>query len=283
MPTIARSQVQNKPLLAVDNATNAVHELDTTNAIITGQYVFTRSNPQKSIFIGLLPDELIIEIIKWNLFWDLSFYSKLSLSCKKMATLVLDPRIWRWACYRVHPRQYLLNTGSSWFNLWLTVPRIRVNGVYISRVTYTRQGMDESSIYTPVHLVIYYRYLRFFNSTAVMWKTAIEPKTAIKFLNPDSVHKKEFCIGKWHLVDSEFIKIYDLLDKKVSRYVFEATLKISGTRPGSFNKLSWVDYHARQIQSQNSITQITTQLKPFIFSRVKSFPNYGSLELNCEF
>lgn len=243
---------------------------------------FIPSNPEKQVFIGILPDELIIEVIKWNLFWDLSYYSKLSLSCKKMSALVKDQRIWRFCCERMHPKEQLINQNSTWFNLWLTIPRIRVDGVYISRVTYTRQGLDESSLYTPVHLVIYYRYLRFFNSVVVMWTTSLEPKNAIKFLTVDSLYKKEFCMGKWVLFDEEFIRIYDLLDKKVPRYVFEATLKISGNRPGSFNKLGWVNYTARQIQDKNSITDISTQLRPFIFSKVKSFPNYGSSELDWE-
>lgn len=244
---------------------------------------FIPSNPEKKpIFIGVLPDELIIEVIKWNLFWDLSYYSKLSLLCKKMSALVKDQRIWRWACERIHPKTQLINPNSSWFNLWLTIPRIRVDGVYISRVTYTRQGLDESSLYTPVHLVVYYRYLRFFNSVVVMWTTALEPKNAIKFLTVDSIYKKEFCMGKWNLHDVENIKICDLLDKKVPRYVFEATLKISGTRPGSFNKLSWIEYIARQIHDQNAVTNISSQLRPFIFSKVKSFPSYGNSELDLK-
>jgi hypothetical protein len=116
--------------------------------------VFIPSNPGKNVCIGILPDELIIGVVKWNLYWDLSYYSKLSLTCKKMCALVKDQRIWRFCCERIHPKE-LLFPKSTWFNHWLTIPRIRVDGVYISRVTYTRQGLDESSLYNPVHLVTY--------------------------------------------------------------------------------------------------------------------------------
>jgi F-box protein 9 len=265
-------QKVDRPKLIAENKSSTEYDVS----------AFIPSNPENYVFIGILPDELIVEVIKWNLFWDLSYYSKLSLTCKKMSALVKDQRIWRFCCDRIHTKEQLINQNSTWFNLWLTIPRIRVDGVYICRVTYTRQGLDESSVYTPVHLVIYYRYIRFFNSVVVMWTTPLEPKNAIKFLTVDSLYKKEFCMGKWVLFDAELIKIYDLLDKKVPRYVFEATLKISGNRPGSFNKLGWVNYTARQIQDKNSITNISTQLKPFIFSKVKSFPNYGSSELNWE-
>ena len=196
-----------------------------------------------------------------------------------MAILVKDQRIWRWACECIHPKS-LLNPRSDWFKLWLTLPRIRFDGVYISTVTYTRQGLDESSVYTPIHLVTYYRYLRFFNSAVIMWTTPMEPRIAIKFLTTGSTHKKDFSLGRWKMHDMELVKISELLHIKVPRYVFEATLKITGSRPGSFNKLSWKEYNATKINDQNSITRISSQLKPFIFSKVRSFPTYGASELN---
>lgn len=40
-------------------------------------------------------------------------------------------------------------------------PIFRTDGLYISKITYFRQGYQESAISQPSHLVTYYRYLRF--------------------------------------------------------------------------------------------------------------------------
>jgi hypothetical protein len=49
--------------------------------------------------------------------------------------------------------------GDSSYPLFLSLPRVRCDGVYICRCHYLRQGVDESAWSQPIHIVTYYRYL----------------------------------------------------------------------------------------------------------------------------
>jgi hypothetical protein len=73
---------------------------------------------------------------------------------------------------------------------FLALPKLRTDGLYISRITYFRQGYEEGAVYQPFHVVTYYRYLRFWqlplNSAmcrlAVALVTTDKPSVAIERL-----------------------------------------------------------------------------------------------------
>lgn len=52
--------------------------------------------------------------------------------------------------------------SGDWLDAFLEKPRLRINGVYISRLNYLRTGYGES-YNQPIHVVSYFRYIRFFN------------------------------------------------------------------------------------------------------------------------
>ncbi|KAI9792998.1 MAG: hypothetical protein M1833_000985 [Piccolia ochrophora] len=70
-------------------------------------------------------------------------------------------------------------------------PRIRFNGCYISTVNYVRPGASsptQVSWNTPVHIVTYYRYLRFFrDGTALSLLTTAEPADVVHHLTKDNL------------------------------------------------------------------------------------------------
>lgn len=72
-------------------------------------------------------------------------------------------------------------------------PRIRFNGCYISTVNYTRPGASHQSRFTwtsPVQIVTYYRYLRFFrDGTVISLLTTVEPADVVHHLIKDNLHK----------------------------------------------------------------------------------------------
>lgn len=76
-------------------------------------------------------------------------------------------------------------------NMFRNRPRIRFNGVYISTVNYTRPGAHTSTVTTwgaPVHIVTYYRYLRFFrDGAAISLLTTAEPSEVIPHFRPENV------------------------------------------------------------------------------------------------
>ncbi|CAK7231705.1 hypothetical protein SEUCBS140593_008015 [Sporothrix eucalyptigena] len=79
----------------------------------------------------------------------------------------------------------------SWQRMFRLRPRIRFNGCYISTVNYIRPGQPSASLVTwnnPVHIVTYFRYLRFFrDGTVISLLTTSEPPDVIHHLTKDLV------------------------------------------------------------------------------------------------
>ncbi|KAL8779614.1 MAG: hypothetical protein Q9194_001357 [Teloschistes cf. exilis] len=71
-------------------------------------------------------------------------------------------------------------------------PRVRFNGCYISTVNYQRPGVSSSSSSTftsPILIVTYYRYLRFFrDGTCVSLCTTNEPIDVVHHLTKENMH-----------------------------------------------------------------------------------------------
>ena len=79
----------------------------------------------------------------------------------------------------------------SWQRMFRLRPRIRFNGCYISTVNYIRPGQASASLVVwsnPVHIVTYFRYLRFFrDGTVISLLTTSEPPDVIHHLTKDLV------------------------------------------------------------------------------------------------
>ena len=96
-------------------------------------------------------------------------------------------------------------------------PRIRFNGCYISTVNYTRPGQPSPtsvSWNSPIHIVTYYRYLRFLrDGTCISLLTTSEPADVVPFLWVEHIHKhhgtlpsapmKDAVLGRWRLTGPE--------------------------------------------------------------------------------
>ena len=95
-------------------------------------------------------------------------------------------------------------------------PRIRFNGLYISTVNYVRPGSSSTNQITwntPVHIVTYYRYLRFFRDGTVLSLTSTaEPLDVVPHLTKDAARAnyapgsqlpaavaKNALVGRWKL------------------------------------------------------------------------------------
>ncbi|KAI7550732.1 hypothetical protein KC317_g14190, partial [Hortaea werneckii] len=91
--------------------------------------------------------------------------------------------------------EHLLHTqySSSWRQLFRSRPRVRFNGCYISTVNYARAGGTSTNTLTwgaPVHVVTYFRYLRFFrDGTAISLLTTAEPADVVHHLTKENLHE----------------------------------------------------------------------------------------------
>lgn len=171
-------------------------------------------------------------------------------------------------------------------------PRIRFNGCYISTVNYTRPGASSSnsiSWNSPIHIVTYYRYLRFLrDGTCISLLTTSEPADVVPFLYPQHMHKhhgqlpsavmKDALLGRWRLsgpagTTGEEEGVLHVETAGVTpKYLYKMILKLGSAGRGvRNNKLVWQGYW-----SYNKLTDDWAEFglkndRPFYWSRVKSY------------
>ena len=205
------------------------------------------------------------------------------------------------------PFEALTSTYPDYRTMFRFRPRIRFNGCYISTVNYIRPGgstPSQVSWNTPVHIVTYYRYLRFFrDGSCVSLQTTAEPldvvhhltkanipsragyaKTNTSLLPPMSIMQHALH-GRWKL-QSPLSETKDEPEGTVSIetlgidpdkyiYVMSLTLRSAGRKEGPRNnKLAW-----RGFWSYNKLADDWAEFglkndKPFFWSRVGSYGIY---------
>ncbi|KAG5525072.1 hypothetical protein RHGRI_031677 [Rhododendron griersonianum] len=125
---------------------------------------------------------------------------------------------------------------GSWRKMWLSRPRIRTDGLYVSRNTYIRAGIAEWKISNPVHVVCYFRYLRFYPSGRFLYKNSSQKvKDVAKFMNfraskTESVHSGHYTLSN-DKVEAAFL--YPGLRPTVWRI----RLRLRGTMAGANNRM----------------------------------------------
>ena len=81
--------------------------------------------------------------------------------------------------------------AGSWRQMFRSRPRIRFNGCYISTVNYTRPGAASTTQLTwnsPVLIVTYYRYLRFYrDGTVITLQTTAEPGDVVHHISKENI------------------------------------------------------------------------------------------------
>ncbi|KAK5133042.1 hypothetical protein LTR08_008247 [Meristemomyces frigidus] len=198
--------------------------------------------------------------------------------------------------------------ASSWRQLFRARPRVRFNGAYISTVNYTRPGAHATNTLTwgaPVHVVTYFRYLRFFrDGTVISLLTTSEPADVVHHLVRENLHKhhantlpssvmKDALRGRWRLsgplssnsptpsADNSLIQEADAevegdvhieTDGVVPKYTYRMQFALAHAGKGARNnKLAWKGFW-----SWNRLTDDIGEFalkndRAYYWSRVKSF------------
>ncbi|KAA8575006.1 hypothetical protein MFRU_002g03620 [Monilinia fructicola] len=196
---------------------------------------------------------------------------------------------------------------SSWKQMFRLRPRIRFNGCYISTVNYIRPGQASPSAVawnSPVHIVTYYRYLRFFrDGTVISLLTTTEPSDVVHNLTKEILdyhRKNQFSHlpssvmgdarrGRWRLSSlndsppesdlepslkpgSSEGTLYVETEGVHEKYLYRMELKLaSAGKTVKNNKLAWKGFW-----NYNKITDDWGEFtlrndKAFFWSRVKSY------------
>lgn len=205
----------------------------------------------------------------------------------------------------------LLNTTyHSWQRMFRRRPRIRFNGCYISTINYFRTGQQTNSLTwnSPVHIVTYYRYLRLFrDGTAITLCTVEEPANVVHHLTKEALalHKdgamahlsssvmQHALKARWrlssaadHAAEPEESKEVSLADSEGDLFIesdgggnylyrMELSLRTAG-KAGRNNKLLWRGFYSYNKSSDVWDEFSLKEVKPFFFSRVKSYKFGGA-------
>ncbi|RMD43339.1 hypothetical protein DV735_g1717, partial [Chaetothyriales sp. CBS 134920] len=187
--------------------------------------------------ISRLPHELLVEILSRIGRYDPAMLARLGLVCKRLAyQIYVDNSIWKAIAlgpeFGLASQQYSFDkdlqgrqlvsedlnetpipkipppaftTSALYRDIFHTCPRVRFTGVYISTVNYTRPGGPSAMQVTwsnPVHIVTYYRYLRFFrDGTCISLLSTSEPIDVVHHLTPENLNLVR-SKGAHHLVNS---------------------------------------------------------------------------------
>lgn len=185
-----------------------------------------------------------------------------------------------------------LPASRTWRAMFQSRPRIRFNGIYISTCNYVRQGASQSGWNTPVHIVTYYRYLRFYDDgTVLSLLTTNEPSeivhgfsragvqgggaagtTTTAGLLPTAV-AKYVARGRWRIDPQGRVDV-ETVQRGMERYLFRMQLRLGGVRSGGrwvgSRKLVWEGFWSWNRVSDDLAEFSLRNDKAFIFSRVGS-------------
>lgn len=178
--------------------------------------------------IKKLPTEVLLELFQHIAVKDVSIYARLASVCKKFAYHVYtENKVWKRVAlgyeFGLASQKYHFDTDiqgrpiiwqaledddddekpmpqvtadlfqkdQDWREFFHSHPRIRFTGVYISTVNYTRSGgpsVTPSTWGQQVHIVTYYRYLRFFrDGTVLSLLTTHEPLEVVHLLTKENL------------------------------------------------------------------------------------------------
>ncbi|XP_016373053.1 F-box only protein 9 isoform X1 [Sinocyclocheilus rhinocerous] len=264
------------------------------------------------VHISALPFEVLMYIFRWVVSCDLDLRAleQLSLVCRGFYICARDPEIWRSACLRVWGRSCTkMLPFSSWREMFLERPRVRFDGVYISKTSYIRQGEESlDGFYRAWHQVEYYRYLRFFPDGQVMMLTTPEdPLVTVPRLRTKNSRMDSIMFGHYRLsqdTDNQ-TKVYVVVSKrkeeqKVAEYQrsrfcrrnpapeaersFHVGLQLSSGGRQRFNKLVWIHHSCHITYRSTGETVVTAfdvdkMYTPLFFARVKSYTAFSERPL----
>ncbi|KAG7250265.1 hypothetical protein CRUP_016603 [Coryphaenoides rupestris] len=187
----------------------------------------------------------------------------------------MDSDLWRSACLRVWGRTTLA-PFKSWREMFLERPRVRFDGVYISKVSYVRQGEESlDGFYRAWHHVAYYRvesvmlgYFRLSQETDNQTKVFVV--VSKKKEEGPEVQRNRFCRRNPAAPEAE--------------HSFHVGLRVPSGGRQCFNKLTWIHHSCHITYRPTGETVVTAfdmdnMYAPFFFARVKSYTAFSERPL----
>ncbi|QRV88722.1 F-box-like protein [Ceratobasidium sp. AG-Ba] len=208
-PVESTTTIKHPVQLHINVPQTSSHSIRTliTNFPPTSELLFAPEIEQEPVHLTRIPDELLLHILKLS---DVPTIERFALVCRRARVLTLDPDLWRDFVTNTYitpqiPEDALLGDAITRFGgdlrrLYIELPRVRIDGVYIAVCHYSRAGQSENAWVNVDHLVTYHRYLRFLPDGRVLslLDQNLEPQEAVNRLEP-GLRIKGFFIGTWTL------------------------------------------------------------------------------------
>ncbi|GBP52503.1 F-box only protein 9 [Eumeta japonica] len=257
---------------------------------------------QKGAHISWLPYELILLILRWTVSSELDAVSleRVAATSRGLYVAARDEDLWRALCARTwglscgNPKAFGFTT---WREMYVERPRLRLHGCYISKTTYLRHGENsfQDQFYRPWYLIEYYRYLRFFpEGVVLMWTTAEEPAACVGQLKHRVVRNNlGIMSGHYRLIGDKVVIIVkkQVADKKPAQtsntrfrarrkdnahdqqgQSFHLELQLKSVRSRRNWQLCWRGYAVSARRDVwTSFDLVPGKFPPFAFSRVRHY------------
>ncbi|KAJ4837089.1 F-box protein 7 [Turnera subulata] len=180
-----------------------------------------------------LPDELLFEVFSRMAPYDIG---RAACVCRKWRYALRNPILWRSACLKAWQLIYRLISveklsgvvenykilqskyESSWRKMWLFRPRLRTDGLYVSRNTYIRAGVREWTVTNPVHLT-----------------SGQTVKEVVKFMNFRAPKTDGVFSGRYTLTDDKVEAAFKY--PGLAPTMWKICLRLRGTTPGANNRM----------------------------------------------
>lgn len=286
--TRIQSNARQKPAHSVEKDENVIKfDINADSCVEEISAQLPDDSPQP---LGL-PDNVLLRIMKCSGTVHGPTVDLIAQACRKLYLLSRTDAVWRHLAESANARQAPIPPlpYADARHLFLLRPRIRTDGLYISKITYFRRGESEHSLVQPVHLVTYYRYLRLFGaaeSYSVWWLvTSKPPKEAIDLLrHPKRLTAVESLAsgptanvfhGHWnrdhHKERVMELRLEDVRGAKENRLRWYMRLELLDKAPSYRHRLlGCLEYSA--VNSNGELTPIKTDdWGRFIFSKVRSY------------
>lgn len=291
---------EQKPVKAVDrhkvevvstfniNATDSVNEI---SALL----------PKNSVKPLSLSDRVLLSIIKYAGTIHGPTVDVIGQACRKLYILSRKKAVWQHLAHLANARKAPISVlpYADARHLFLLLPRIRTDGVYISKITYYRQVLSETSTgqafnqvmyyrHQNFHEITYYRYLRFFGASEsyAVWcmVTSKQPVEVLDLLrHPKHLTELESLVsgpttgvfnGHWCREESRDrvieLRLEDMLGGRRSELRWYMCLELHDNTY-KHRLLKCLEYFATNKKNGEPITIKTDDWGHFVFSKVHSY------------
>lgn len=156
---------------SLSDSTSLVEKFSSLN--LSPQYSSGVLTLNQSLHILQLPSEVVCHIFRCvaSSHLDMKSIESLSETCRLFYVHARDQTLWKAACEKIWGSKINTKTYMDWRKMLIERPHVRMDGAYISKIIYFRQGDPTalSSNYEPFQCVVYYRYVALCISNAFLY------------------------------------------------------------------------------------------------------------------